>query len=133
MGDPIITNVDIGNIFIRGIEIRDDILTFGGAGTILEGTILARDSSSDKLIPYVKGGTTNDDGIPKVVISYPVTASGAGDVSVRVVVAGVVRKQRLVIDADGDSSNIDSVVIDELRDYANIAIDVEELGILDNQ
>ena len=133
MGDPIITNVDIGNIFIRGIEIRDDILTFGGAGTILEGTILARDSSSDKLIPYVKGGTTNDDGIPKVVISYPVTASGAGDVSVRVVDAGVVRKQRLVIDADGDSSNIDSVVIDELRDYANIAIDVEELGILDNQ
>ena len=133
MGDPIITNVDIGNIFIRGIEIRDDILTFGGAGTILEGTILARDSSSDKLIPYVKVGTTNDDGIPKVVISYPVTASGAGDVSVRVVVAGVVRKQRLVIDADGDSSNIDSVVIDELRDYANIAIDVEELGILDNQ
>ena len=104
-----------------------------GAGYILEGTILARDSGTDKLIPFVKGGVTDDNGIPKVIISYPVTATGAGDIAVRVVVAGTVRKERLVIDADGDSSNIDSVVVDQLRDYANIAIDVLELGILDNQ
>ncbi len=133
MADPIITNVDIGNILVRNIEIRDDILTFAGAGTILEGTILARDSVSEKLVPFVKGGATNENGIPKVVISYDVTATGAGDITVRVVVAGTLRKQRLVIDADGDDSNIDSVVIDQLRDYANIAIDVQELGILDNQ
>lgn len=133
MSDPTITNIDIGNIFVRDIEIRDDILTFAGAGTVLEGTILARDSSTDKLIPFVKGGTTDDDGIPKAVISYPVTASGSVDVTVRVVVSGTVRKERLVIDADGDSSNIDSVVVDELRDYSITAIDVLELGILDNQ
>ena len=134
MADPIITNVDIGNILVRNAEFADDIFEFTGAATILEGTILARDSVTEKLIPFVKGGATNDNGIPKAIISYQISATGAvASFAIRALISGTVRKERLVIDADGDDSNIDSVVRDQLRDYAQIALDVQELGILDNQ
>ena len=134
MADPIITNVDIGNLLLRNPEFEDDIFEFTGADTILEGTILARDSSTEKLIPFVKGGATDDNGIPKAIITYQFSATGAvSSFSIRPLISGTVRKERLVIHADGDDSNIDSVVRDQLRDYAQIAIDVEELGILDNQ
>lgn len=133
MADPIITNVDIGSVIMEGGEFADDLLTFAGAGTVLEGTILARDSVSGNLVPYVKGGVANENGIPKTVVTYDVVAAGAGDVPVRVLQSGVVRLPRLVIDADGDASNIDKVVIDELRDYAVVSVDTTELNILDNQ
>ena len=92
-----VTNVDIGNVILQDAQFRDDSLTFAGAGTVAEGTILARDSVSGALV------------------------------------AGSYRKERLVIDADGDDSNIDAAVIDQLRDYGLTPIDVQELGILDNQ
>jgi len=133
MANLTITNVDIGNVILQDADFRDELLTFGGAATVLEGTILARDSVSGKLVPFVKGGVTNENGIPKAIVTYDVVAAGAGDVAIRAGVAGKYRKERLVIDADGDASNVDDVVIDQLRDYGLVAIDVQELGILDNQ
>lgn len=133
MANSTITNVDIGNVILQDADFRDELLTFGGAATVLEGTILARDSVSGKLVPFVKGGSTNENGIPKAIVTYDVVAAGAGDVAIRAGVAGKYRKERLVIDADGDASNVDDVVIDQLRDYGLVAIDVQELGILDNQ
>jgi len=133
MANLTITNVDIGNVILQDADFRDELLTFGGAATVLEGTILARDSVSGKLVPFVKGGVTNENGIPKAIVTYDVVAAGAGDVAIRAGVSGKYRKERLVIDADGDASNVDDVVIDQLRDYGLVAIDVQELGILDNQ
>jgi hypothetical protein len=133
MPDPVITNIDLGNVIYKDACQEDGLLTFGGAGTVVEGTILAVDSSSLKYIPYVKGGSTNENGIPKAVVSYDVTAAGAGDVAIRAIVKGEVRLERLVIHADGDDSNIDKAVIDELRDYSIIPRSVKELNILDNQ
>jgi len=133
MSNLTITNVDVGSVILKDGEFRDDLLTVGGAVTVLEGTILARDSVSLKLVPFVKGGATNENGIPKAVLTYAVTSTGAGDVPVRDMVSGSVRAERLVIDADGDASNVDAAVIDQLRDYSLISIDVQELSILDNQ
>lgn len=133
MANSTITNVDIGNVVLQDADFRDELLTFGGAGTVLAGTILARDSVSKKLVPFVKGGSTNENGIPKAIVTYDVVGAGAGDVAIRAGVAGKYRKERLVIDADGDASNVDNVVIDQLRDYGLVPIDVQELGILDNQ
>ena len=128
-----ITNVDVGNVILTDAEFRDELLVFAGAATVAEGTILARDSVSLKLVIFVKGGATNENGIPKAIITYDVTAAGAGDESVRAGVSGKYRKERLIIDADGDGSNIDAAVLDQLRDYALVPIDVQELNILDNQ
>lgn len=131
--DPVITNVDLGSVILKDGEFRDELLTFAGAGTVVEGTILARDSVSGNLVPYVIGGATNENGIPKCVVTYDVVAAGAGDVPVRIMVTGSLRAQRLVVDADGDNSNITNAILDQLRDYSLVAIDVQELNILDNQ
>ena len=133
MANLVVTNLDQGSVILQEVEARDELLTFAGAGTIIEGTILARDSVSKNLVPFVKGGVTNENGIPKAVISYEVTATGAGDEAIRALVSGKVRTQRLVIDADGDASNVDDDVIDQLRDFSIVSIDVSELNILDNQ
>lgn len=133
MANPTITNNDLGSVILENAKFQDDLLTFAGAGTVIAGTILARDSVSDKLVPFVKGGAVNENGIPKAVVTYDVVAAGAGDESIRAGVAGDYRKERLVIDADGDASNIDKVVEDQLRDYNIVPIDVQELNILDNQ
>lgn len=133
MPNMTVENVDRGNVILQEADFRDELLTFAGAGTVVEGTILARDSVSQKLVPFVKGGTTNENGIPKAILTYDVEAAGAGDEPIRAGVAGKYRKERLVIDADGDDSNVDAAVMDQLRDFGLTPIDVNELNVLDNQ
>jgi len=133
MSNLTITNLDTGNVIVKSGVFEDNLLTFVGVATIKAGTILARDSVSLKLVPFVKGGVTNENGIPKAVITYAVTSTGAGDIAVRALIAGVVNKSRLVIDADGDATNVDAKVRDQLRDYDIDVVDVTELNELDNQ
>ena len=128
-----ITNNDNGSVILEGGTFRDELLTLAGADDIAEGTILARDSVSGKLVLYVIGGATNENGIPKAVLTYNVSSTGAGDVAVRALMGGKVRKERLIVDADGDGSNITDAILDQLRDYGIESVDVQELGILDNQ
>lgn len=127
------TDIDLAPIMWEGAEFENDTFTAGGAGTIVAGTILARDSVSLKYVVYVKGGATNENGIPKAVLTYDLEAAGAGDLPVRAAVRGTARLQKLVIDADGNSSNIDKAVQDELRDFGITPVSVDELNIPDNQ
>ncbi len=135
-GELTITNLDTGSVSLRDTEHQDDIVKFTGADTYVEGTILARDTADDKLIAYVKDGVTLGNGIPVAIITARagVVATGAGDIAARVAVKGVFILERLVIDADGDSSNIDDGVKDELRDSGlAVALTAPERQILDNQ
>lgn len=132
MANITITSNDLDAVVVSDADFRDELLTFGGAGTVVKGSILARDSVSLKLVPYVKGGVTNENGIPKALAPYDVTATGAGDVPVRALVAARVRKERLIIAADGDGSNIDAAVLDQLRTYGMVPVDVTELNTADN-
>lgn len=128
-----VTNNDLGNVIRANALYTDDVLTFAGAGTVAEGTILARDTSTLKLVPFVKGGTTAGNGIPNSVMTYDVVASGAGDVAVRPAIEGSFIKSRLVIAADGDDQNVDKAVLDQLRDMGLVAINEQDLSVLDNQ
>lgn len=133
MADPVITTNDLGGVIWKAGEFEDDaLITFAGAATLLEGTILARDSSTLKYVPFVKGGVTNGNGVPKAILTYPVTAAGAGDVKGRPAISGTFVKERAVIAADADDSNIDAAVRDQLRDYGILLVNVSELNILDN-
>jgi hypothetical protein len=133
MSNLTITNVDLGSVIFKDAELKDSTLTLAGAVTLKQGTILARNSSTLKLVPYVKGGAANGNGIPKAILTYQIVSAGAGDISIRAMVSGSVRSERLVIFADGDASNVDAAVLDQLRDYSLISINVQELNILDNQ
>lgn len=128
-----VTNITSRDPILADAEFRDDILTLAGADVIAPGTILARDSVSQKLVLFVKGGSTNQNGIPKAILTYQVTTTGAGDVRIRAGVAGKFRREELIIDADGTGANIDAAVLDQLRDYSLVPINVTELNIVDNQ
>lgn len=132
MANPTKTTVDVGSFQIRDVETDDGVLTFPGAATYVEGTLLAVDSGTLKYVPFVKGGVTAGNGIVKAVLASPLTAVGAGDLPARVCVLGVVKKERLVIVADGDDSNIDRAVIDGLRDYGIQPLSTKQLAVLDN-
>lgn len=131
-----ITNIDNTPIAGVGAKFQNDTLTITVPGvdpvTVKAGTILARDSVTLKLVPYVKGGATNENGIPKAVLVNDATAAATGDVSVRPLIGGEARLAKLVIDADGDGSNIDAAVVDQLRDYGLIALETSQLAAYDN-
>lgn len=134
MPDPIITNNDADGLVVGMTEYESETITFAGAGTLVSGTILARDSVSLKLVPFVKGGVTNENGIPKAVLRGDLTAAGAGDKTCRVIVMSEgLRFSKMVIDADGDNSNIDKAVEDQLRDYGIKISTTTQLSELDNQ
>ena len=126
-------NVNVGNVLLAYGEFRDYTLAGTANDVIAEGTILSRNSSNGNLQLYVKGGTSNGNGVPSVVMTYGVTIPSGGTIPVRGLVSGVVRKERLIIDADGNASNIDNAVIDGLRTLGITPIDVFELLIQDNQ
>ena len=128
-----VTNVDIGGVVFADGEFMDGLLTFEGAGTVKAGTILARDTATLKFVVFEKGGTTNGNGVPSVVLVDDVVATGAGDVYCRPLMAGKVVQSKLVIDADGDGSNVDAAVLDGLRSFSVVPVKQKELGMLDNQ
>lgn len=133
MPNPVITNNDVGHVELSDGTFRDDVLTAAGAATFKAGTILARDSATLKLVPFVVGGSTNENGIPKAVLTYEVVATGAGDIPVRPLVRGDVRQERLVVHATGDASTITTAHREVLRDYGILALPSKQLAGLDNQ
>lgn len=135
MGNMVHTNVDLGGLIIGGDPVYgDETVNFASALTYKAGTILARHSGSGKLIPYVVGGSSNENGIPKAVMGYEVVSTGAEDQVHRPILGNVtLRKDKLVVHAAGDDSTITPAVLDLLRDYGFYTQEVEQNSILDNQ
>lgn len=127
MADFELTKIDNGSVEHRDGEFRDEVINFSGADTLLKGTILARHTGTLKLQKYVKGGSSNGNGVPVCVLTHEIVADASGDAALRVLVQGVVNKNRLVIDADGDASNVDATVLDLLSKTNITAIDVQQL------
>jgi hypothetical protein len=87
------TSVDTGSVALRDEQYRDETLNLASGVTVLPGTILARDSVSLKLVLFVKGGSTNQNGIPKAVLGYQLIGA-TGDNAVRTIEKGEVNKRR---------------------------------------
>jgi len=133
MADPVITNIDVGQIVVQDAKFQQIPITFAGADTLVAGTILAGTvADANKYGVFVKGAV-DITGIATGVLTYEVVAAGAGDITSSVLVAGEVNADRLIIDADGDGSNVDQEVLDTLRDNHIVGHRVEQLGQLDNQ
>jgi hypothetical protein len=107
------TTTTLSKVILSNVEPRDETLT-AAIKTYTVGTLLARDTSTLKLVPYVKGGTTNGNGIINSILTAELVADAAQDYDVSVMIAGRVDKDLLVIDADGDATNVDAAVVDEL-------------------
>ncbi len=107
-------------------------VTFTGAGTYKAGTLLARDTSTQKLVPFVKGGTTNGNGVVRGILDEDRTASGAGDLQSRVILSGNVSFDDILIYADGNNSNIDHNVKDGLAVFEIYTYAAEENSLHNN-
>lgn len=126
-----ITNNDLGKVALGDNEYRDELLTLTGAVTVEAGTILARDSSTGKLVPFDPDDAgAVDHEFAKAVLDYEVTSAGAGDVAVRALISGRVNATRLVVD---DGATITSAMLDQLRDYGITPVSVSQNSVLDNQ
>ena len=133
MADPVITNNDVGQIAITAGDFEHQTpWTAGGADVLAAGTIMARLTATGKWGIYDPGGAGGLE-IAKGVLTYEATATGAGDVPVAVLVRGTVNQDRLIIDADGDGSNVTEAVVDDLRSNGILAKPVSQLAQLDNQ
>lgn len=79
------------------------------------------------LVPFNPAGAGGAQ-FPTHVLTYEVSRTGAGTVKVRALVKGEVDKNRLVIDVDGNNSNVNYTVIRQLREKGIIVTDVQSLS-----
>lgn len=103
-----------------GTEVSDAIEIAGGeavfAGSGLRVAISAGDEDFD-----------SDDEFT-ILVTQSLAKCG-----VRVLCEGEIARERLVIHEDGDASNVDAVVRDQLRDLGIVSTPVKQLAQLDNQ
>lgn len=134
MTSPTITNHDLNNGIIALNEFESTVLTSAGAATYLDNTLVAQDTSTLKLVPYVKGGSTNGNGVVYGILTNGFAAAGAGDTPVRVAVGPGLRmvKDKCVIYADGDASNIDGAVKQLCLDVGINLVESKYLHVADN-
>lgn len=89
-------------------------------------------AADGKLVPFATDGAGGAQ-YPIAVLTYASTRTGAGNNKERVLVAGEVKKERLIIDADGDGSNVTAAILDQLRSAGIVATDTLQLGNYDTQ
>ena len=118
MANMVVLDVDNTGIIMSDAVYADDTLTAAGAVTYLAGTVLARNSSTNKLVVYTAGGATGTN-IPKAVLTYDVTFTGAGDKPIRPLIKGEVRREKLIAHGVGAVTQAE---VDALRDYSITAI-----------
>ncbi len=131
-----IVNVDRGSAVVRCESREWGELHFAAPGAVKAGTILARDSETGDFVPFVVDGNTNGNGIPSAVLTYEVTATEAGDVTVQVLTAGLVNVPRLVIHGDEPETlggtPIPAAVLDGLRAMSIRPVGFQQLARFDN-
>lgn len=132
VADNLTLRVGAGLVTTFNVKGLTMAITEGGTDFAADDTFTMVVVANGKLVPFVIGGVAGA-GVPLQVATYDIVAAGAGDESIRSMVSGQVREERLIIDADGDGSNITSAILDQLRSAGITAVNVQELNILDNQ
>lgn len=128
------SNIEIEHHAPNGIIVKDPVygdpqdLDFAAADTYAKGTILGRLTANSRLTPFVSGGSGGAE-TPIAVLPEEVSATAAGQVKIRPLIGGIVKRGDLVIDA---GTTITQAHIDQLRDYGIVAQTVVQLGNQDN-
>lgn len=102
-------------------------ITDGSTDFALDDTATLTVAADGKLVPFDPAGDGGEQ-LPIAVLTYEVIRTAAGDEPIRALVSGTVNKTRLVIDVDGDGSNITSAILDQLRAAGIVAVDVAQLA-----
>jgi hypothetical protein len=89
-------------------------------------------SADYDLVPFARDGVGGAC-IPCAVLTNPLSAGSGADYPIRALVGGQVRREKLIIDADGDGDDITKSQLDTLRSFGIVAVSVSELGDYDTQ
>lgn len=116
---------------IQGIQIT--VVGTGGTAYTTGATrsVTVAAETNTPLLPYVSTGTGGEQE-PSSVLTYSVTATGAGSIPIRACVGGTVNQNRLIVDADGNGTNVTKAVLDKLRSYGIVSQKTKQLGFIDN-
>lgn len=125
------TFYDQGGIVIGDPIYEDGLLSFAVADTFAAGTILAQVGVDPSTRYWIPADPTASDGseICMGILTIEETRTGAGTNSVRVLVGGKVRRDKLLFD-NGEA--VTDYTADDLRDFGIYALEVTEVGVLDN-
>ena len=128
------SNIEITNNAPVGIitwdpVYEDDTLIATGAVTYVKGTLLGRITASGKLTAYDSGAGDGSE-VPIAVLPQEEVFTGAGEVPIRSLISGRVRRADMVAHGVGDITIAEA---DQLRDYDIITQKTTQLAKLDNQ
>lgn len=131
MANMTTTFYDQGGIVIGDPIYEDGLLSFAGADTFAAGTILSTVGVDANTRYWIPADPTASDGseICKGILTIESVRTGAGQNSVRVLVGGKVRLDKLLFD---NAEAVTQYTVDDLREFGINAIDVTELNMLDN-
>lgn len=88
-------------------------------------------AAGSKWVPFAPT-ETNGAQDPRSVLTYELTKTSSGDLAARLMVGGDAKKERLIIDEDGDNSNVTAAILAKLRTNGVNAVATEQLGAYDN-
>lgn len=125
------TFYDQGGIVIGNPIYEDGLLSFVGADTYAAGTILSTVGVDPTSRYWIPADPTASDGseICKGILTIQSARTGVGQNSVRVLVGGKVRREKLLFD---NAEPVTDYTVDDLREFGINAIVVTETNGLDN-
>lgn len=124
VGSGLVTTLTAGGITFT---VTDGAADFD-AGDTFSAAVVA----NGNYVPFATDGVAGAN-IPTAIITCDVVATGAGNEPIRPMIGGQYRSGDLVIDADGDNSNVTDAIIDQLRDFTIIGRPTTQLAFADNQ
>ena len=131
--ETITTAAASDNLHFHNLGLSLTVTAGGGTdwdtGDVITCTVSAQ--SGTPLVLYDIDGT-NGAQVPVAILPYEVVKTGAGSVAADAIVSGVVRKDKLVIDADGDSTNVSDHVMDLLAQAGITVLLNTDVSVLDN-
>lgn len=121
--------LDYGSVVYADPIFERETLNFAGAATWPAGTILGRITANSRLVAYATGASDGSQ-TPVAVLTYEVVATGVSTPQASVLIGGVVNKERLVILADGNSTNLTKARQDQLRAAGITCVSVADVAKL---
>jgi hypothetical protein len=121
-----ITNCDSGSVVLELGGTQDGPLVNGVAEevTFVAGTLLSQTGAN--FTPF------DGDAGPVFVLTYDVTIAASGTTGITALSAGRVNLNRLVVHDVDPPVPLTPEILNQLRDYSIIPVDVEQLGGIDN-
>lgn len=107
-------------------------VTDGGTAFVATDTFSLTVAADGDYVAYDKDGVGGSQN-PKAILTLETVATGASDIQIRPLISGMVRKDKLVVDAVGTAGTVTDAEVEALRDYTIIATQVSEVNVLDTQ